>query len=296
MKVECQSNLTATNANMKTAKQDVKATFKKREHGALSQPIRQSIEELLQRAYNMLRSAYDGGDFEGNHCRKFIRQANQVMDDIESLLLDVPRADRSCDDKEIRKCCRCYKRLFQCFDALIHHCHQPFSTLTESDMVDVRRLVDVLDRLWRRLFQTAPPKAHAWQHLVVDLERLRGLKHHSESKIEVSHQIRKKIDLLFRSVNDIEKKIECSQVHHHTQQDPAMKKIQQTVKDNRSRKRTAAALEDNLDVNNRQGQITLLLQLPEIDDEFPTLESLALDDRKREAAAENNNNNVNKVG
>jgi len=290
-KAECQRNLTAINARIKSAKQEVKIIFRKKENGALSQPIRQSIDHHLQQAYNILRSAYHGGDFKGNHCRKLIRHASEVMDDIRDLLINIPPAERAADDDEIRKYCRAYKRLFQYFDALIHYCHQPFGTLSDADMLNVRKLVDLLDRLWRRLFETVPPKAHAWQHLVVDLERLRGLKHHSESKIEVSHQIGRKIDLLFRSVNDIEKKIECSLRHQHTQDNPVMTRTQQIVQDDRSRKRRADVLENDVN-NDRNSYVLLLLNSAEIADEFPSLDALAVADRKREAALANVNHHV----
>jgi len=109
-------------------------------------------------------------------------------------------------------------------------------------MIDVNKLVDMLDRLWRKLFHTVPPKAHAWWHLLQDLERFRGLKHHSESKIEKAHQTGRKIDLLFRAVNDIDKKIESSFRHQHTAAKPSMQVVQRTVKESRSKKRTSAVL------------------------------------------------------
>jgi len=151
----------------------------------------------------------------------------------------------------------------------------------------------LLDRLWRRLFDTVPPKAHAWWHLVEDLERFRGLKHHQESKIEVSHQVGRKIDLLFRSVNDREKKIECSLRHQHTMDKPSMKLIQSEVQKKRSRKRKASSDDTNSDVNDRHAG---LLLLSEIEDDFPTLQQLAVDDRRRETESEgavNNNHTTN---
>ena len=239
---ECNKVLASVGRELKQAKAEVKAVSKKKEHGALSQQVRQDIEDMLQLVYSILRSAYHGGDFEGNHCRKFIRKSNNVMDSIETILLQVPEANRAADDEEIRKCCRAHKRLFQCFDALVHCCNQPFGALSDQDMIDVNKLVDMLDRLWRKLFHTVPPKAHAWWHLLQDLERFRGLKHHSESKIEKAHQTGRKIDLLFRAVNDIDKKIESSFRHQHTAAKPSMQVVQRTVKESRSKKRTSAVL------------------------------------------------------
>jgi len=130
-------------------------------------------------------------------------------------------------------------------------------------MIDVRLLVEKLDRLWRRMFANVPPKAHAWWHLLDDLDRLRGSKHHSESKIEMAHQVGKWIDLLFRAVNDMEKKIQCSFRHQHAMLKASMGLIQKTVGQARSRKRTADVPEDN--DNDRHGRIMLLLALTEIE-------------------------------
>jgi len=76
-----------------------------------------------------------------------------------------------------------------------------------------------------------------------------------------------------------------------------MKMIQAKVKEVRGRKRPAIELED--DVNERHGQLLLLLELSEIVDDFPSLLELAIASRKRQQELEanheddgNNNNNM----
>jgi len=270
-----------------------KAVEKKKECGALSQEVRQRTESMLEEACKTLRSAYHGGDFEGNHCRKLMRQADSVMDSIQELLLGMPEADRAvgCDDDEVQKHCGAFKRLFQHMDGAIHCCNQPFGTLTNSDMADVRVLIDKLDCLWREMFETVPPKAHAWQHLVDDLERFRGLKHHQESKTEVSHQIGRRIDLIFRSANDIDKKIDCSMRHQCMAEKASMKEIQAKAKTSRSRKRTASVVDE--EDNDRHTKLLLLLAMDDIIDNFPTLTQLGIASRKRQLELEVHFNNVN---
>jgi len=295
---DCKKQTIQTGKELKVLEKKISDIEKQKEYGALSQPIRQRIEELLQELCNIVRSAYHGGDFEGNHCRKLIRQADQVMDSIQQLLLDIPPEDRSdgCDDAEIQRYCAAYKRLFKYFDALVHYCHQPFGTLTDANMTELRRLVGMLDRLWRRIMETVPPKAHAWWHLLEDLERLRGLKHHSESKIEKAHQDGRRIDLLFRGVNDVEKKIIASLRYQHTMVKPDMKMLQAKVKEKRSRKRKASIVdadnEDDVNVVDRHRDILLLLEMPEVNDPFPSLKELAVSGRKSALANNNNNNNI----
>ena len=223
-----------------------------------------------------------------------MRQADAAMDSIEALLLSVPEDTRAagCDDVEIQKRCKACKRLFQCFDASIHCCQQPFGTLTDTNMAKVRTLINILDRLWRRLLPAVPPKAHALWHLLDDLGRLRGLKHHSESKIEVAHQVGRKVDLSFRSVNDIDKKIECSLRHQHTMGKASMQLTQAELKESRSRKRPATAIDDDEQEADRHGKILELSNLPEIVEVFPTLESLAIASGKLTMGEEANNNDA----
>ena len=125
------------------------------------------------------------------------------------------------------------------------------------------------------------PKAHAWWHLLDDLERLRGLKYHQESKIEVSHQVGRRIDLLFHAVNDVEKKIECSLKYQHTSAKPSMLKIQSDVKEKRSRKRKAADDNGDADVQNRHRELLLLAEIVE---HFPSLQQLSVAARKEDVA------------
>ena len=291
----CDKEYKALKKELTSLQQKEKEVVKDKKHGALTQQVRQDLESMLQRLYHIVRSAYHGGDFEGNHCRKWVSNAHSVMESIEVLLLGIPSEERAADDQEIQKYCKAFKRLFQYFDALIHYCHQPFGTLTDVDMVDVRKLVNLLDRLCRRIFETVPPKAHAWQHLLVDLDRLRGLKHHSESKIERAHQVGRRIDLMFRGVHDVDKKIDCSLTFQHTDVKPSMTMVQQSVKKTRSRPKKRTADEMAADEEDNHRDIPALLLMDEIVDDFPCLFALAVVDKKKAMANEVEANVVNDV-
>lgn len=90
---KCKRDLQSIGQALKKAEANVKRIAKKKENGALSQPVRQRMEELLQHVCKTVRSSYHGGDFEGNHCRKFIRNANNVMDSTKELLLATAEED-----------------------------------------------------------------------------------------------------------------------------------------------------------------------------------------------------------
>lgn len=99
--VQLESLCSDFNKDRKAQAKKILSISKKKEHGALSQEIRQRIDQMLQELYNIIRSAYHGGDFEGNHCRKFIRNADTVMDSIQELLLATPPEDRAASNDEI---------------------------------------------------------------------------------------------------------------------------------------------------------------------------------------------------
>ena len=73
---------------------------------------------------------------------------------------------------------------------------------------------------------------------------------------------------------------------------PDMKMIQAKAKEQRSRKRKATGLvvDDNNNNTDRHSQIMLLLELPEINEDFPSLTDLAVVGRKAALATNNNNN------
>jgi len=69
---ECKKDVVVIGKKVTDQWEKCKALKKKNECGALTQAVlvRQQIEQLLEEMYNMLRSSYHGGDFEGNHCQK----------------------------------------------------------------------------------------------------------------------------------------------------------------------------------------------------------------------------------
>jgi hypothetical protein len=75
------------------------------------------------------------------------------------------------------------------------------------------------------------------KHLIEDLSRLRGMKHHQESKIEVAHQIGVKTELRFRAMaGSIEKKIKASLKFQANMTDAATRAKQEEVRLSRARR------------------------------------------------------------
>ena len=131
-----------------------------------------------------------------------------------------------------------------------------------------------------------PPKVHAWQHLVLDLDRFRGLKYHNESKIEVSHQVGRQTELRFRAMaGSVEKKIKAASRFQANLQDPAMKARQQEIQQKRSRKFGTKATQakqarEAQTKRSKLSHIQSILLLPEITESFPSMLELTIIDRK----------------
>ncbi|CAB9523753.1 expressed unknown protein [Seminavis robusta] len=198
-----EEQLQKAKAARREAAAEMRRLEKDSEYGALSQEIRQSLDEEMANLFNIHRSSWHGGAMVGNYCRKMLHGADQVMDSIVELLQQIPQEKRArgCDDAEIQKYCNGFKRILQYMGILSHYSYQPYGTITDSEMASIRDvLVPRLVRLFRKMSKTLPPKIHMLAHLVEDLERFRGMKFHHESKIEVAHQIGKRIDYRFRSM------------------------------------------------------------------------------------------------
>lgn len=210
------------------------------------------------------------------------------MEAIQTLLLDVPRDKRAdgCSDGEITDFCQAYKRLLQYFDLLSSYCYRPYGSIVDSEMEDIRRLVGMMDRLFRKLCRNVPPKVQGWQHLLEDLEKLRGMKWHQEAKIELAHQDgRRKTDLRFRAMKEnVKKKIKYALQYQANMNDQATRAKQKEFRKARARKFTQQSIEARqgaLDSKKRAKQFHAgeLLGLPEINKDFPFVLELAVRDR-----------------
>ena len=160
---------------------------------------------------------------------------------------------------------------------LSHFCCQPHGSITDEEMVEIKDLVDKMDRLWRKLAKNVPPKVHTWHHLVQALDRFRGLKFHNESKIEVAHQVGKRTALRFRSLaGGLDRMMESTTQFQANINDPAMKARQIEVNEQRSRKlggKTKEARAEKADATKRakHDQRNSILALPEVSLTSPLL-------------------------
>jgi hypothetical protein len=282
---EAVTNHKTSKAKFGKAAANCRKLEKTRIYGAMSQSLRQEVDGLLADTFHILRSSYHGGDMEGNHCRKLMRLADDAVDAIVALLISVPRIARApgCSDDEIHRYCGAFKRLFQYFDILSHYCYQPMGTITNDEMDWIRQLVPKMERLWRKISKNMPPKVHAWHHLVEDLDRLRGMKYHQESKIEVAHQTGKKTDLRFRAMaGSIQKKIKCTTKYQANISDPKVLAKQAEIREKAARKYRSNRPAIDSSKRRKSDDIKAIIDLPEIAGDFPNMLELTVIDRLNE--------------
>ena len=195
-------------AEEKAYKEAVKATsaantelnkiVAKKEYGATTQSVRQRIEERLKQELHIFRSAYHGGDMEGNQARNLIQQAEEAMKIVAEELKSPKTVNRKALDDEIDRFCRGCKIVLQCFNLMTHYCYQPYWKLTDGDLAIVDRTVFLFHKTWNAMWpEQHPPKSHNWIHIAEQLRRLRGMRWHNEQPCEAEHQLGKQMERRF---------------------------------------------------------------------------------------------------
>ena len=203
----------AANAELKKANRELKKLEENtKNYGKVSQDLWMTIQRKLHKDYNVHISSYHGGDMEGNECRRLLRNAEIIMEDIKSILvahlgqLPDDEKERRADQAEVELFCAGFTRLFQYMDLISHYCYQPYGSMSDADVENSEKAITLASELWLLLMPTIPMKIHAWQHLKEDLRQYRGMKSHNEQQIERTHQDGKKHDRRLRCFRDFEKK------------------------------------------------------------------------------------------
>ena len=96
--------------------------------------------------------------------------------------------------------------ILRLFDLMSTMCYQPYKSLTDDDMAKAKRIVDLFQEMWRKMYKWVPPKVHMWDHLLQNLELTRGMKFHTENPIEQEHQIGVRLERRFGNTRSGEKK------------------------------------------------------------------------------------------
>ena len=262
-----------------------------KKYGKVNQDLWMTIQRKLNKDYNVHISSYHGGDMEGNECRRLLRKAEVIMDDIKSILTEhlnglsnedkVMRANAT----EIELFCSGFKRLFQYMDLISHYSYQPFGSMTDGDLQDSTTAIKLASELWLKLMPTIPMKVHAWQHLADDLKQYRGMKSHNEQAIERAHQDGKKHDRRLKCFRDFEKKT-YNILRQTATADLAevQAKLKDTEEKKISRKRKNSWCDEQEVEEERRAYLQSILKLPLIVNDFPPILELLKASRRNQAS------------
>jgi hypothetical protein len=95
-----------------------------------------------------------------------MKQAPAVMHAVKEIMLEhlaeLPaqiKAKRA-DEAEVTLFCSGFQRLFQYFDVVSHYCYQPYGSITDCQVADIKKLGGFMDRLWRKLSKNVPQASH----------------------------------------------------------------------------------------------------------------------------------------
>jgi hypothetical protein len=256
-----------------------------KEYGKVTRDLWMSIERMLKAEFNVYASTYHGGDMEGNQCRNLVRNAPKIMMEVKDILLKhrdslgPEEKSRRASCQEIEVYCRGFERLFQYMDLISHYCYQPYGSMTDADVQDAKRAIDLGTSMWHRLMPTIPMKVHVWHHLKDDLEKYRGLASHHEQHIERAHQVGKKNERRLGAVKDFQKKTIVILKHNCTTESAGVR-AQAADAEKQSKARGRKRKRVKIDVDEAKAERTnylkSILQLPELTDCFHTLRELQL--------------------
>ena len=251
-------------------------------YGKTTQELWMSIQNILQKDYNVSPSSYHGGDMEGNQCRILMKRAPEIICRVKELLLQHRAAAvvsaRACiaSAEEIELFCNGFQHIFQHMDLLSHYCYQSYGSLSDQDLTDAKTCVCRLTQAWKNVMPTIPVKVHMWQHLVANLRRFRRLQNHNDSHIERAHQVGVKDNRRFCGLRNFKLKTEAILKSRATMRKQS---VQSMLADTEAKRRRNK--KQRVDSNQEETAIARtiyfqsILTLPPIIEKFPSLDELA---------------------
>ncbi len=170
----------------------VEVTRVERETGRYSKPIRQGLERILARDWNIKRPSWHGGDILGNECRKLMAWSRPIFEQIKAFLLDQLEEDGGSEraKTEVRKRCDIVAKALLLFDGFLSLVRTEHKDLTPQHITKAREYATKSVSVWRVMKLSVTPKCHASKdHACDQLELLKGLADFCEDWVEQLHQL-----------------------------------------------------------------------------------------------------------
>lgn len=150
------------------------------------------VLHLVERVFTrhcISKPYYHGGKYNGKAMNKFMTASQKIMDDMSTMLLQLP-AENRCDDAEVVEVTRKFKSVLHVFDFIFSKARTPSGLITEPDVQELKDFIYLGMKLWRDLeLSTEAPKPHAIEdHLCDQMLRLNGIGDLGEDWVEQAHQ------------------------------------------------------------------------------------------------------------
>jgi hypothetical protein len=182
----------------------------KKELGKYSKPIRQGLERILARDWNIKRPSWHGGDLLGNECQKLMAWSRLIFEQIKAFLLDQLEEDGGSEraKTEVQKRCNIVATALLLFDGFLSLVRTEHKDLTpQPHITKAREYAAKAVAVWWIMELSVTPKCHASEdHACNQLELLKGLADFCEDWVEQLHQLGLKNNRRMKTIRNRDRK------------------------------------------------------------------------------------------
>ena len=227
------------------------------------------IDAILQR-YGIKRQAYHGGDLVGGHIGILMERAEDIIDDVESYLIDSKKNlvndttnQVPASDEDIRTTCESIKHLLVLWDMIFSLVHTEYPSVEDCDMT--QEFIDTAISIGDRLGMSRTIKIHGcMSHIVSQMRRIPcGLSDFDENFMEQYHQKGAANDVRLKHVKNVEMKGNIVSARLRRSEHPGTKAAIQRMVDDHSKGKRKKTLESEKANQSRKKEKRNTYELPE---------------------------------
>ena len=245
------------------------------------------LERTVLELLGLRRSAYHGGDYEGNQLRILMRNAQEIMTKTQIFLLNIPLARRhkKCTDEMIVQVCNAYRQLFKYYNIMRYYARKADGTATDSDIYNLKNCVNKAMMLAKSMFDQLPPKMHAVaKHLQEDFEEYLGIGLFTEDFGEQDHQQGKKDEQMTKGMGDRTKAFATMSTYSERRNLAKSSGIEKNMLEetSRSKRKISPEGDDRTDAERMESYIAEVLGRPEMEFRLGSVNNIIKVNRRME--------------
>jgi hypothetical protein len=208
---------------------------KKRRDKDVTNEVEQNI---FASTYKINRGAYNGGTFNGVHCRLLMTDAEPIFEYIKAYLLSVDYETKLATDAQIIENCDTMKHLLvEQDDIAFSILRMPFGTPEEEHYTLLEEALVEVKRLWNVLGLSHTPKLHALTSHALD--QMNGFGDMLEDHVKKSHHDVDKFHQRVATLRSFEKRAKSYSHHEKIANNAEVLAAKKHAIDTTSRKRKA---------------------------------------------------------